>query len=233
MKAIYEIIKKDDRIFFHDGEKYVLFDTGFVGNPFGKNSIAVNGKIGDIAVNTAPKHFLESFINLKMDDGSSVDAVFNPMDGFNCWLKCGLLTICDEQAEYDSCVEHFFEFADSALPIIKGSINGKDARFFFDSGARMTMFGERSDAAGEKIRSYTEWMALKRRYADLDVFKVDLAFPDGFNYCGEGALVEDAAYTTAARMMNIRAMLGIDIFNIYDMAIINKGEKRGIILYKK
>ena len=91
MKAIYDIIKKDDRIFFHDGEKYVLFDTGFVGNPFGKNSIAVNGKIGDIAVNTAPKHFLESFINLKMDDGSSVDAVFNPMDGFNCLLRGEIL----------------------------------------------------------------------------------------------------------------------------------------------
>ena len=84
MKAIYDIIRKDDRIFFNDGEKYVLFDTGFVGNPFGKNSVSVNGKIGDIAVNTMPQEFFDSFINLKMDDGKTVDAVFNPMDGFNC-----------------------------------------------------------------------------------------------------------------------------------------------------
>jgi hypothetical protein len=96
----------------------------------------------------------------------------------------------------------------------------------------MTMFGERSLAA-EKIRTYKEWMALKHQYADLDVFKLDLAFPNGFNYCGEGALVEDPDYTMAANMMDIRAMLGIDIFNFYDMAIITKGERRGIELYKK
>lgn len=232
MKAIYNIIKKDDRIFFNDGEKYVLLDTGFVGNPFGKNSVSVNGKIGDIAVNTAPKHFLESFINLKMDDGSSVEAVFNPMDGFNCWLKCGLLTICDEEAEYDSHIEFFFEFADAKLPIINGSINGQNCRFFFDSGARMTMFGERS-LASEKLRTYREWMALKRQYADLEVFKLNLTFSNGFNFTGEGALVEDPSYTMAANMMDIRAMLGIDIFNFYDMAIITKGERRGIELYKK
>ena len=232
MKAIYDIIKKDDRIFFNDGEKYVLLDTGFVGNPFGKNSVSVNGKIGDIAANTMPKNFFESFIDLKMEDGSSVDAVFNPLDGFNCWLKCGLLTICDEEAEYDSSIEYFFEFTDSKLPIINGRINGQDCRFFFDSGARMTMFGERS-LTSEKLRTYREWMALKRQYANLEVFKLDPAFSNGFNFIGEGALVEDTTYTMAAQMMNIRAMLGIDIYNFYDMAIITKGEKRGIGFYKK
>jgi hypothetical protein len=232
MKAIYNIIKKDDRIFFHDGEKYVLFDTGFVGNPFGKNSIAVNGKIGDIAVNTAPKHFLESFINLKMDDGSSVDAVFNPMDGFNCLLRGETLTVSDQNMEFDKEFEYFFEFADTALPIIKGTVNGKPCRLFFDSGARMTMFGERS-LASEPVRTYREWMSLKRQYAELEVFKLDLSFPNGFNFIGEGALVEDPSYTMAANMMNIRAMLGIDIFNVYDLAIINKGEKRGIGVFEK
>ena len=232
MKAIYDIIRKDDRIFFNDGEKYVLFDTGFVGNPFGKNSVSVNGKIGEIAVNTMPQEFFDSFINLKMDDGRTVDAVFNPMDGFNCWLQCGLLTICDEETEYDDSVEYFFEFADARLPIINGSINGQNCRFFFDSGARMTMFGERS-LASEKLRTYREWMALKKKYADLEVFELDLAFPNGFKFAGEGALVEDPTYTMAAKMMNIRAMLGIDIFNFYDIAIITKGEKRGIGLYKR
>ena len=232
MKAIYDIIKKDDRIFFNDGEKYVLLDTGFVGNPFGKNSVSVNGKIGDIAVNTMPQAFFDSFINLKIN-GKTVDAVFNPMDGFNCWLQCGLLTICDEETEYDSSIECFFEFADAKLPIINGSINGQNCRFFFDSGARMTMFGDRSDASSEKIRNYTEWMALKHQYADLEVYKLNLAFPNGFEFCGEGALVEDPTYTMAAKMMNIRAMLGIDIFNFYDMAIITEGEKRGVALLKK
>lgn len=232
MKKIYDIIKKDDRIFFFDGEKYVLFDTGFMGNPFGKNSASVNGKIGGIAVNRMPQQFFESFINLKMDDGNSVSAVFNPMDGFNCWLKCGLLTISDEPTDFDSSADYFFEFADTKLPIIEGCINDQKCRFFFDSGARMTMFGERS-LTSEKLRTYREWMALKRQYAKLEVFKLDLAFPNGFNFTGEGALVEDTTYTMAAQMMNIRAMLGIDIYNFYDMAIITKGEKRGIGLYKK
>ena len=231
MKAIYDIIKKDDRIFFNDGEKYVLLDTGFVGNPFGKNSVSVNGKIGDIAVNTMPQAFFDSFINLKIN-GKTVDAVFNPMDGFNCWLQCGLLTICDEIAEYDSSTEYFFEFADAKLPIINGSINGQNCRFFFDSGARMTMFGERS-LASEKVRTYREWMALKRQYADLEVFELDLAFPNGFKFAGEGALVEDPTYTMAAKMMNIHAMLGIDIFDYYDLVIYTKGEKRGVALLKK
>ena len=201
-----------------------------MGNPFGKNSASVNGKIGDIAVNTMPKHFFESFINLKMDDGSSVDAVFNPMDGYNCILKGNTLTITDEKINGN--YEYFFEFADAKFPIVKGSINRKDCRFFFDSGARMTMFGERSDAA-EKIRTYTEWMALKRQYADLEVFKLALAFPNGFKFTGEGALVEDPTYTMAEQMMNIRAMLGIDIFDHYDMDIVVKGEKSGIALHKK
>jgi hypothetical protein len=76
-------------------------------------------------------------------------------------------------------------------------------------------------------------MSLKRQYAELEVFKLDLSFPNGFNFIGEGALVEDPSYTMAANMMNIRAMLGIDIFNVYDLAIINKGEKRGIGVFEK
>lgn len=97
----------------------------------------------------------------------------------------------------------------------------------------MTMFGDRSDAASEKLRTYTEWMAAKFYYADLDVFKVSLGFPNGFEYEGEGALVTDADYLKQAQGMNIRAMLGIDIFNVYDLAIINKGEKRGIGVFEK
>jgi hypothetical protein len=37
----------------------------------------------------------------------------------------------------------------------------------------------------------------------------------------------------AANMMDIRAMLGMDIYNFYDIAIITKGERCGIGLYKK
>ena len=37
----------------------------------------------------------------------------------------------------------------------------------------------------------------------------------------------------AAQMMNIRAILGIDIFDHYDMDIVIKGEKSGIALHKK
>jgi hypothetical protein len=94
------------------------------------------------------------------------------------------------------------------------------------------MFGDRSDAA-EKLRSYTEWMALKHQYAELDVFKMSLSFSNGFEYDCEGALVTDSTYQGAAKMMNIRAMLGIDIFNYYDIAIITLGVKRGIMLFDK
>ena len=94
------------------------------------------------------------------------------------------------------------------------------------------MFGERADAA-EKVRTYTEWMAMKHSYAHLDVYKVKLEFPNGFEYKGEGALVTDAAYLMHAKMLGIRAILGIDIFNHYDMAIITKGAKRGIMLLEK
>jgi hypothetical protein len=74
---------------------------------------------------------------------------------------------------------------------------------------------------------------VKIKYRHLDVFKQDPAFPNGFNFTGEGALVEDPAYTMAANRMDIRAMLGIDIFNLYDIAIKTKAEKQGIELYKK
>ena len=45
MKVSYEVVKVDDRLFFNDGKQYVLFDSGFIGNPFGKNSASVNGLI--------------------------------------------------------------------------------------------------------------------------------------------------------------------------------------------
>ena len=85
----------------------------------------------------------------------------------------------------------------------------------------------------EKIRTYTEWMAMAQRHADLDVYKVRLEFPCGLKYDGEGALVNDIRYQQAARGMGIKAMLGIDIFNDFDMAIITKGAKRGVVLIER
>lgn len=231
MKISYEIVKVDDRLFFNDGKQHILFDSGFIGNPFGKNSVAVNGKIGDIAANAMPKNFFDSFINMQVN-GCDVTAVFNPMDGYNCLLKGNVLTISDEEMELEKG-KYFFPFIANNLPLIEGCINGKKCKFFFDSGARMTMFGDRSDAASEKLRTYTEWMAAKFYYADLDVFKVSLGFPNGFEYEGEGALVTDADYLKQAQGMNIRAMLGIDIFKYYNMAIITRGAQCGIMLFDK
>ena len=94
------------------------------------------------------------------------------------------------------------------------------------------MFGERTFAV-EKIRTYTEYMAMLGIYDELDVFKLQLAFPNGFSYEGEGALVERFEYQAAARGMGIDAMLGIDIFNSCDLFIAAKGVKRGIALLKK
>ena len=226
-KVSFEIVKHDDRLFFNDGEKYVLFDTGFISNPFGRNSASVNGKIGPFAVNTMPSVFFKNFINIKINN-SAVTAVFNPMDGFNCLLIGNTLTISDEEITAQG--RYFFEFADAGLPILEGRINGKSCRFFFDSGARMTMIGE---PLNEKIRTYTEWMAMAQYHANLDVYRVHLDFPCGFRYDGEGALVNDIRYQQAARGMGIKAMLGIDIFNEFDMAILVKGAKRGVVLIER
>ena len=227
----FEIVKCEDRIFFYDGEQYVLFDTGFIRTPNGKNSISASGKIGPFSVKAMPQGFISSFVNLRID-GKSISAVLNPMDGFNCKLEGNTLTVSDEPMEIDGH-EYFFEFIDRNLPLVEGSINGQKCRLFFDSGARMTMFGERSLAAEGPVRTYREWMALKQQYADLEVFEMHLTFPNGFDYCGEGALVDDPCYKAATSMMNIRAMLGIDIFTHYDLIIIANGTKRGIALFKK
>ena len=233
MKAIYDIIKKDERIFFFDGEKYVLLDTGFIGNPFGRNSVSVNGSIGNIAANTMPQHFFDSFINLNMEDNRKVTAIFNPMDGYNCLLQGNTLVISDEDLDHSAETVCFLEFVKGSLPILNGKIGGRACRFFFDSGARMTMFGERELAASPEIRSYREWMAMLHKYSTLPVFKMELEFAANFKYSGEGALVEDPTYLQHAKMLNIRAMLGIDIFEKYDLYIAAKGPKRGIFLHNK
>lgn len=230
MKAIYDTIKKDDRIFFNDGTKYVLFDTGFCASPSGINSISADGMIGPFKVNTVPADIISAFTHLKMSDNSPITAVFNPADGFNCLLAGDTLTVCDGDIPVEG--KYFFPFTDNNLPIIEGNINGSCGHFLFDSGARWTMFGYRSDAA-EKIGTYTEWMAMKRQYSELELFKLDLAFPNGFTFQGKGALVTDPDYLMHAQTMGIRAMLGIDIFDHYDMAIITKGNKRGITLIEK
>ena len=225
--ADFEIIKFDDRIFFDDGKKLVLFDSGFF-KGMGKNSISPDSMIGPFHVEKSS--FAEQFINLSVD-GKNVSAIFNPMDGFNCLLKGKTLTIWQEELPMPEH-EYFFEFCAPSLPILEGCINGKKRRLFFDSGARMTMFGERALAA-EKIRTYSEYMAMSGIYDELDVYKLQLAFPNGFSYEGEGALVEHPMYLAAARSMGIDAMLGIDIFNSYDLFIAAKGAKRGIALLKK
>ena len=226
-KVSYEIIKHEDRLFFNDGEKYVLFDTGFISGPAGKNSASVNGKIGPWNTKTMPSAFFRKFINMEIN-GCEVTAVFNPMDGFDCLLAGNTLTISDEKIPAEG--KYFLEFADDTLPILEGHLNGKSCRFFFDSGARMTMIGE---PLNEKVRTYTEWMAMAQHHAELDVYKVRLEFPCGLKYDGEGALVTGTLYQQAAEFMNIRAMLGIDIFNDFDMAILVTGAKRGIVLVER
>ena len=229
-KVSYEIVMKDERPYFYDGKQYVLFDSGFT-RGFGRNSASPSGEIGPFKVDRMDEGFFSSFINTVMDDGRKVTAILNPMDGYNCILKGNTLTVSDEEMDVPQH-EYAFAFTHSSLPVIDGSINGEKCSLFFDSGARMTMFGERSIAA-EKVRSYKEWMAMLGRYDELGVYKLTLEFPNGFKYEGEGALVEDERYRAAAEMMNIKAMLGIDIFKYYDLAIIAKGRGRGIYLMKK
>ena len=225
----YRIVRKDERLFFHDGAKYVLFDTGFFRGP-GNNSAAVDGRIGPFEVGTMPERFFAGFVNFKMDDGEGVSAVFNPMDGCDCLLAGDTLTISDEEiAPPDH--EYAFAFADPVLPVIEGAVNGRHCRLFFDSGARMTMLFERPPAA-ERIGTYTEWMALKGTYAELQVFEIGLSFPNGFEYRGRGALVDDPTYRMAVAGMNIGAMLGLDLIAGRDVLIAARGKKRGIFFLR-
>lgn len=231
-KAVFTLIKNDDRLFFNDGEKCVLLDTGFIRDPLGKsNSVSADGKIGPFSVDTMPKEFFKDFINLEMSDGESVTAVFNPMDGYNCILEGETIAITDEETEVVE-TDHFFNFLEENFSILEGKINGVPCRMLFDSGARMTMFGERA-LVGEKVRSYCEWMAMIRKHEELEVFNLELEFPDGFKYHGEGALVENPLYRSQGAMLGIKAMLGIDIFNTFDMVITAKGSSKGIGLKKK
>ena len=96
----------------------------------------------------------------------------------------------------------------------------------------MTMFGEEA-LAEEKIRTYREWMAMIHGYAELSVYKVSMEFPNGFKYEGEGALVTHPRYRMMGVLMNIRGMLGIDIFKHFNILLTAKGRKRGIELFAK
>ena len=230
-KVTYEIIKKDERLFFYDGKQYVLFDSGFVAQKK-NNSASVSGTIGPFSTNVMSKTFFTNFINLTMDDGQTVTAVFNPMDGYNCFLEGGKLMITDEEIE---CPKHeyFFDFVHPSLPLIEGEINGHSGCLFFDTGARMTMFCNREFASSKPLRSYREWMALLRKYDDLSVYSVELAFSNGFSRSGEGAWVTEPQYAAMENFMNILAVLGIDIFQQYDLCFAVNSKRRGIALMKK
>ena len=112
-------------------------------------------------------------------------------------------------------------------------MNGTSIRFFFDSGVRMTMFGEETLAGGKSATgSYTEWLAMLQQNATLPVYDVALDFPCGLHYNGKGALVQKPKYLTDGQM-RFRAMLGIDIFNEYDVYISTANDKRGLALSRR
>ncbi len=227
-KVTYPIVKINDRIFFNADGTYVLLDTGFL-----SRSVSVNGKIGPFNVGMRSKVFLDSFINLTAPDGSNITAILSPMDGYNCRLTQDGITITDEE---EAIPEHdyFLPFVGGLLPIVEGTMNGTSIRFLFDSGARMTMFGEEALAGGKSMTgSCTEWLAMLQQNATLPVYDVALDFPCGLHYNGKGALVQKQKYLMDGQMMGFRAMLGIDIFNEYDVYISTANDKRGLALSRR
>ena len=113
-------------------------------------------------------------------------------------------------------------------------MNGTPIRLFFDSGARMTMFGEIGLAGGKPTTgSYMEWMGMLHKNETLSVYDVTLDFPCGLQHKGKGALVNDPAYRHAGMAMGIRAMMGIDLFNDYDLYISTANQQRGLALKKR
>ena len=230
-KVTYEIIEKDDRLYFYDGKQYVLFDSGFT-PPSPRWSASVSGTIGPFAVNRQFQAFFSKFIDVRMENGEAVGGVFNCMDGYDCLLEGNTLTVSDEGMDCPE-YEYFFDFVHPMLPLLEGELNGRRGLFFFDSGARMTMIMDRAAAAAEPIRSYREWMGALHVYEELSVFPAHLAFPNGFSRGTEGALVTDPFYTELAASANVKAMLGIDIFKDYDLFFALGTKRRGIALLKK
>ena len=175
-----------------------------------------------------------------MPDGAKVTAILSPMDGFNCHLTPDGVTITDETEEIPAH-DYFLPFKDVQLPftnmqapIVEGAMNGTPIRFFFDSGARMTMFGETELAGGKpSTGSYTEWMAMLRKNETLAVYDAVIDFPCGLHYEGKSALVQDREYQTAGMAMGIRAMLGIDLFNDFDLYISTANPQRGLAFKKR
>ncbi|MBP5671014.1 MAG: hypothetical protein J6X49_01370 [Victivallales bacterium] len=226
-KVTYPLAKINDRVVFNADGTHVLLDTGF------PHSVSGNGKIGPFNVGMQSKEFFYSFINLTAQDGSNVTAILSPMDGYNCRLTRDDVTITDEE---EAIPEHdyFLPFVGGLLPIVEGTMNGVPIRFFFDSGARMTMFGETALAGGKPaVGSYTEWLAMLHQSATLPIYDVELDFPCGLHYNGRGALVQRQEYMMAGQMMGIQAMLGIDFFNEYDVYFSTANNKRGIALSRR
>jgi hypothetical protein len=226
-KATYPIIQISDRIVFNAEGTYVLLDTGF------PHSVSINGKIGPFHTAMQSKAFFDSFIRLTAPDGSPVTAILSPMDGFNCQLTQGGLMVTDEE-EALPAHDYFLPFMEGMHPIVEGAMNGTPIRFFFDSGARMTMFGEPGLAGGKPATgNYTEWLAMLHQNATLAVYDVALDFPCGLRYHGKGALVPNKEYQRAGQMMGIRAMLGIDLFHEYDVYISTSNPRRGLAFTKR
>ena len=170
-----------------------------------------------------------------MPDGSKITAILSPMDGYNCHLTQDGITITNEP---EALPEHdyFLPFAgvQKKLPIVEGIMNGTSIRLFFDSGARMTMFGEIGLAGGKPATgSYLEWMGMLHKKETLSVYDVTLDFPCGLQHKGKGALVNDSAYLYAGMARGIRAMLGIALFNDYDLYISTANQHRGLALRKR
>ena len=141
-----------------------------------------------------PKAFFDSSIKLKTPDGAEVTAILSPNDGYNCHLTQDGVTITDEEEDIPSH-DYFLPFVVKRLPIVEGTVNGKQCRLFFDSGARMTMFGEEELAGGKpSTGSYTEWMAMIHQDQTLPIYDMALDFPCGLHYDGKGALVKDVQY---------------------------------------
>jgi len=224
-KVTYPILKIDDRIVFNAEGTYTLLDSGF------PHSISVNGKIGPFCVGLENRLFFDSFINLTTPDGATVTAIMTPMGGYNCRLSKDSITITDEE---EAIPEHdfFLPFLER-LPIVEGTMNGTQIRFFFDTGARMTMFGETELTGGKPATgSYVEWLAMLRQKATLNVYDVTLDFPCGLHHDGKGALVQNRQYLMAGQMMGIHAMLGADMFDGYDVYISTVNSERGIAFAK-
>ena len=234
-KISYKLLEHDGRYYFNDGTGYFLIDTGF-----GYHSISPDGKIGPFDTDAkafgderASSEFLRMFMGPSRPDGQNVKGILAPMEGYSILLKGDTVTIDDDAKELPTH-DYFIPFISDIRPIIEGKCNGKNMRFFFDSGMRMAVMDDSVLNEGKQcLGTINEWIAPLGCAADAPYYSAEYEFAGGLRFNGQGEF--DYSDTFLKRIRHafnneFDAFFGIEFFRQYDLFISLIPGKRGLAI---